>query len=108
MISTSPGSPAERVAHRNQLPFAHDQQRKRALNPAQRSEHIGAIVRWLREQMQNDLAIGCCLEDGAFPLQFIAQKIRINQITIVRNGHLTPHTIHHEGLRIFDRTRPSR
>ena len=57
------GPPPKRVAHRDQLPFAHDQERKRALNPAQSREHIGAIVRRLREQMQNDLAIGGRLEN---------------------------------------------
>ena len=37
-------SPTERIAHRDQFLFAHDDQRKRALNPAQRRKDISAIV----------------------------------------------------------------
>src|SRR4026207_2239455 len=53
--------------------------------------------------MQNDFAVGGGLENGAFSLQLLAQKIGINQITIVRNCHLAAHTIDYEGLRVFDR-----
>src|SRR4029077_13763059 len=56
--------------------------------------------------MQNDFAVGGGLENGAFSLKLIAQKIGINQITIVRNCHLAAHTIDYEGLRVFDRASP--
>ena len=99
--------PAKRVAHRDELALAHDQQRKCALNPAQRGQHIAAIFRGLRKQMQNDFAIGGCLEDRSSALQFIPQKIGVNQIAVVCDGHLPAHTVHHKGLRVFDRARPS-
>ena len=53
--------------------------------------------------MQNDFAVGGGLENGAFSLQFIAQKIGVDQIAIVRNCHLAANAVDHEGLRVFDR-----
>src|SRR5262249_44840004 len=76
------------------------------LNPAQRRENIPAILRRLRQEMQNDFAVGGGLENGAFSLQFVAQKIGINQIAVVRNCHLAAKAVDHEGLRVFDRAGP--
>ncbi len=43
------------------------------------------------------------MENGAFSLKLLAQKIGINQITIVRNCHLAANAVDHEGLRVFNR-----
>ena len=42
------GTPAKRIAHRDEFAFAHDQERKRTLNATQRRQHISTIVRRLR------------------------------------------------------------
>ena len=88
---------------RDQFALAHDQQRKRAFNPAQRRENVSAIVRGLRQEMQNDFAVGGGLENGSFSLQFVAQQIGVDQIAVVRDRHLAAHAVDHEGLRVFDR-----
>ena len=56
-------------------------------------------------EMQNDFAIRCCLENGAFAFQFIAQQIGVDEIAVVRDRHLAAQTIDHEWLRIFERAR---
>ena len=58
--------------------------------------------------MQNDLAVGGGLENRTFTFQFVAQKIGVNQIAIVRDRHLATHTVDHKGLRILDRARAGR
>ena len=41
--------PAERIAHRDQLALAHDDERERAFDPAQRPQDAAAVIRGLRE-----------------------------------------------------------
>ena len=57
----------------------------------------------LGEQMQNDFAVGGRLKNGAFALELVPQNVRVDQIAIVRNRHLSANAIDHERLRIFDR-----
>jgi hypothetical protein len=52
---------------------------------------------------KNNLAIGGGLKNGTFALELVAQNVGINQIAVVRDGHLAAHAIDHEGLRIFGR-----
>ena len=68
--------PAKWIAHRDQFALAHDEQRKRAFDPTQCAQDAAAIVGRLSEQMQNDFAIGCGLENRTFAFQFIAQDSR--------------------------------
>src|SRR5262245_14798292 len=53
--------------------------------------------------MQNNLAIGGSLKNGASPFELIAQDVGINEISVMRNSHLAAHAIDHERLRILDR-----
>ena len=56
--------------------------------------------------MENDLAVGGGLKNGAFALQFVAQDSGVDQVAVVRDRHLAAQAIDHERLRIFDRARP--
>ena len=71
-------APAKGIAHCDQLTFAHDDQRERALNPAQCCQDVAAIVRWLREKMQNDFAVSGGLENRTSPFELIAQNVGVN------------------------------
>src|SRR6478609_6087416 len=58
--------------------------------------------------MKDDLAVGRCLEDGTFALEFVAQDIGVDQIPVMSNRELAAKAIDHEGLRVFDRARAGR
>ena len=98
-------APAKGIAHRDQFLLAHDQERERAFDSAQRAQHAAAVIGRTRQQMQNDFAIGGSLENGTFAFQFVAQQIGVNQIAVVRDCHLPAHAIDHERLRILQRAR---
>src|SRR5262249_62260341 len=80
-------TPSKWIAHSDKFSFAHDDERERSLNPPQRRKNISAIVRWLREQVENDFAVGSGLENGAFSLELVAQEIVINQFGVVGDLH---------------------
>ena len=65
------------------------------------AQDVAAVSERLRQQMQNDFAVGGGLENGAFAFQFVAQEIGVDQISIVRDRHLAADAIDHEGLRVF-------
>ena len=44
-------APAKRIAHADQFAFTHDDERERALDPAQRRQNISAVLRRLRQKM---------------------------------------------------------
>ena len=50
-LAESERAPAKRIAHADQFAFTHDDQRERALDPAQRRQYISAILRGLRQEM---------------------------------------------------------
>ena len=68
---------------------------------AQRAENAATVIGRPRQQMQNDFAVGGGLKNGTFAFQFVAQEIGVDQISIVRDRHLSAHAIDHERLRIF-------
>ena len=96
---------AKRIAHRDDFALAHDDERERAFDPAQRAQDAAAVVRRLGEKVQNDFAVGRGLENGAFAFQFVAQDIGVDQVAVVRDRDLAAETIDHERLRIFQRAR---
>ncbi len=96
---------AERVAHPDDFAFAHYDKTERALQPPEHAQRAPAIFRRLGEQVRNDFAVGCRLENGAFAFQLIAQDGGIDQIAIVRHRDLAAKTIDHERLRVFQRAR---
>jgi hypothetical protein len=49
---------------------------------AQRGENAAAVPRRRAEEMKDDLAVGRCLEDGTFALEFVAQDIGVDQIPL--------------------------
>ena len=56
-------TPAKRIAHGDQLAFAHDQDRESTLDPTQSAQHAATIARGLSEEVQNDFAVSCGLKD---------------------------------------------
>ena len=64
-----------------------------------------AVIGWLREQVQDDFAVGGGLENGAFAFEFVAQDIGVDQIAVVRDRDLAAHAIDHERLRVLQRAR---
>jgi len=52
--------------------------RKCALDATQRRQNISAVVRRLRQKMQNNLAIGGSLKNGPFPFELVTQHVGIN------------------------------
>lgn len=98
---------SERIADADDLPLAHHHERERALDFAERREHA-ARAAWLREQVENDLAIDGRLENGAVLFEFVAQEGGVDQVAIVADGKLAARAIHHERLRVFDVARAGR
>ena len=69
---------------------------------------LAAVVERLREQMQNDFAVGRGLENRAFAFQLVAQDGGVDQVAVVRDRDLAADAIDHERLRVFDRARAGR
>ncbi len=99
---------AKRIAHAHDFAFAHDDEAEGAFQPAQHAERTAPILERLREQMRDDLAVGCGLENGTFALQLVAQDGGVDQIAIVRDRDLPAEAIDHERLRILQNARASR
>ena len=95
----------ERIAHADDLPVAHDHQRKRPLHLAQRREHPAGCIR-LGQQMEDDLAIDGRLKNRAVLLQFLPQHRGIDQVAVMPDGHLAAPALTHERLRVLDIARP--
>jgi hypothetical protein len=53
--------------------------------------------------MQNDFAVGGCLENRPFAFELVTQQVSVDEIAVVGDGHLPAYAIDHEGLRILDR-----
>ena len=98
-LAESERAEAERIAHADDLVFAHDHERKGALDFPQRGEDVTLSVR-VRHQVEDDLAIDGGLENGALLLQLVAHGGGVDQVAVVADGDLPARGIGDERLRV--------
>ena len=91
------------ITEAEDLAFAHEHDRERALDTAQRRKHASRVAR-LRQQVQDDLAINRGLKDGALAFEFLPQLGGVDQIAVMTDRDLPATGIDDKRLRVFDRT----
>ena len=93
---------AVRIAHGNQAVFRQHHERERAAH-LRHGVHDGLLDRLLartRVQMDDDLAVGGRLEDGALPHEGIADLVGIHKVAVVAERERPVHAVDDDRLRI--------
>ena len=98
---------AVRIPKTNDLPLAHEDDRKGSLQTPQ-GRDAASVGCGLGEQMQDDLAIHRRLKNRTTLFELGPEGCRIHKIAVVGDCEATPCRIHDEGLRIFEIARTGR